>query len=74
MSLAQRAKKNGQNTMELIKKLRTGGPPEEIIKLLLGEDAIERAKEVKDTIAPKHTIFSSVALKPELASVGSGYS
>lgn len=74
MTLAQTAKKNGQNTIALIKKLLTGGPTEEIIKLLLGEHAIENPKEVKDTIAPLYTISSEVSPEPELDSVGSGYS
>ena len=75
MTLTQTAKKNGQkNTMELIRKLLTGGPPEEIIKLLLGEHAKESPPEGKEPLAPEYTILPEIAPEPELALVGSGYS
>ena len=41
MSLTQTAKRNGQDSMELIRKLLTGAQAEDVIRLLLGD----RAKE-----------------------------
>ena len=74
MTLTQTAKKNGQkNTMELIKKLLTGCPPEEIIKLLLGEHAKENPPEAKEPLTPEYTPLPEIVPEPELALVGSGY-
>lgn len=46
MSLTQTAKRNGQGSMELMKKLLTGAQAEDVIGLLLGDRAKEHQQKV----------------------------
>lgn len=72
MSLTQTAKRNGQSSLELMKKLLTGGSPEEIIKLLLGDHSKENYFKKEE--APLAEYTTSPEMVPEsggvLASAG----
>lgn len=74
MSLTQTAKRNGQSTLELMKKLLTGGSPEEITKLLLGDRPKDFLKGEKANV-PEYTISPKIVPeRSESVLVGSGHS
>lgn len=74
MSLTQTAKKNGQNTVELMKKLLTGDSPEEIIKLLLGDHSKENHFKKEETPMFEYTTSPEAVLESEGVLVGAGHS
>lgn len=74
MSLTQTAKKNGQSTLELIKKLLTGDNPEEIIKLLLGNHSKEEHFKEEEIPLVEYTISPEIVPESQGVLVGAGHS
>ena len=74
MSLTQTAKKNGQNTLELMKKLLTGNRSEEIIKLLLGDHSNDDHFRKEETPLAEYTASLEVVTESEGVLVGAGHS
>lgn len=74
MSLTQTAKRNGQSTLELMKKLLTRDSPEEIIKLLLGDHSKENHFKKEETPLAEYTISPEVVPESEIVLAGAGHS
>lgn len=74
MSLTQTAKKNGQSTLELMRKLLTGDRPEEIIKLLLGDHSKENHFRKEETPLLEHTTSPELVLESGGILAGAGHS
>ena len=74
MSLTQTAKKNGQNTLELMKKLLTGDSPEEIIKLLLGDHSKKNHLKKEESPLAEYTVSPEVVPESEGVLAGAGHS